>query len=76
SGGLGDVYKSRPDETVTVSSGAVPSGTRFWFVHNWSEKPATAVAPADLIDALGGESLSAGDDITLGPWAVRVFSAG
>ncbi|WP_165068322.1 beta-galactosidase, partial [Marisediminicola senii] len=42
-----------PDETVTVSSGAVPSGTRFWFVHNWSGKPATAGAPPRPFEAPG-----------------------
>jgi beta-galactosidase len=61
------------DDPVTVSSGVGSSGTRFWFVHNWSERPATAVAPADLAAAVGGAGARSGDTIQLAPWAVHVY---
>jgi beta-galactosidase len=61
------------DPTVTISSGVASAGTRFWFVHNWSERPATAVAPAQLVSAVGDARVGAGDSIPLGPWAVQVF---
>jgi beta-galactosidase len=60
------------DPAVTVSSGTA-SGRRVWFVHNWSEHPATAVAPAALTPATGGDPVGAGETIPLDPWAVRVF---
>ncbi|MFC0680511.1 beta-galactosidase [Lysobacter korlensis] len=61
------------DPTVTVSSGVAASGTRFWFLHNWSERAATAVAPVDLTNSAGGARVSAGATISLDPWAVEVF---
>lgn len=64
------------DPTVTISSGVGSSGARFWFVHNWSERPATAVAPVDLTVAIGGARVVAGVAITLGPWSVEVFTNG
>jgi beta-galactosidase len=60
------------DPAVTVSSGNA-SGRRVWFVHNWSEHPATAVAPTDLTAAVGGEQIGAGTTLSLEPWAVQVF---
>ena len=61
------------DPAVTISSGVSSTGTRFWFVHNWSERPATAVAAGDLVAAVGGARVSAGDTILLEPWAVQVL---
>jgi beta-galactosidase len=61
------------DPTVTVSSGVAATGVRFWFLHNWSERPATAVAPVDLTAAVGGAHVDAGATISLEPWAAQVY---
>jgi beta-galactosidase len=62
------------DPTVTISSGVAASGNRIWFVHNWSDTRATAVAPADLTAAVGGAPVIASATISLEPWDVQVFA--
>ncbi|WP_109211096.1 MULTISPECIES: beta-galactosidase [Microbacterium] len=56
---------------VTVSSGALPDGRRAWFVFNWSGESQTFTPAVDLADAVTGDQLSAGTEISLPAWAVR-----
>lgn len=59
---------------VQVHGATNGAGDRLWFVHNFSDEPAGAVAPADLEDVLEPRaSLRAGDTVDLGPWDVRVL---
>jgi beta-galactosidase len=61
------------DPAVTISSGVASDGARLWFVHNWSDRPATAAPPADLTGAVDGSHVTAGTAIQLQPWAAEVF---
>ncbi|MFI2207477.1 Beta-galactosidase C-terminal domain [Streptomyces sp. NPDC020192] len=60
--------------TVTATTGTSPEGRRVHVLHNWSWEPARVTAPADLTDALGGDSVPARAALELGPWDVRIFT--
>ncbi|MFC9396975.1 hypothetical protein ACFTWS_27990 [Streptomyces sp. NPDC057027] len=61
--------------TVTAPTGTAPDGRRVHVVHNWNRQPAGAPAPVDLVDALDGSTVHAGESVSLGGWGVRVFVA-
>ncbi len=58
---------------VTVSSGTLPDGGRAWFVFNWGWEPRTVTVAAPVLDAVSGESLAAGTDVSLPAWSTRAF---
>ncbi|WP_022909442.1 beta-galactosidase [Aestuariimicrobium kwangyangense] len=61
---------------ITVTSGTSTTHQRIWFVHNWSWDEVTLSLPTDLeevTDLADGSTLTAGDELVLGPWAVRVL---
>ncbi|MCJ1706210.1 beta-galactosidase [Microbacterium sp. VKM Ac-2923] len=61
-------------EAVTISSGVAGSGRRYWFVFNWSGDAAAWSIPADAVDAVSGERISADTELALTAWDVRVFT--
>ncbi|MGI5452778.1 beta-galactosidase [Streptomyces sp. CA-249302] len=61
-------------DTVTVTTGTSPDGRRVHVVHNWSWESVTVTAPVDLTDVLDDLSISAGTEVELGAWDVRVFA--
>ncbi|MCR2792157.1 beta-galactosidase [Microbacterium sp. zg.Y625] len=58
---------------VTVSSGALPDGGRAWFVFNWGWEPQTVTLAASVSDAVSGEILADGTDVSLPAWSTRAF---
>lgn len=68
--------------SVTAMTGTAPDGRRVHIVHNWSWDPVEIAAPLDLVDALATAdaateaAVPAGSPVRLGPWDVRVFTAG
>ncbi|MEU9307634.1 beta-galactosidase [Streptomyces sp. NPDC048256] len=59
--------------SVTATTGTSTDGRRVHIVHNWSWRPVSVPAPADLSDALTGTSVLSGSALDLGPWDVRVL---
>jgi beta-galactosidase len=58
---------------VTVSSGALPSGARAWFVFNWGWEPQALTLAAPVTDAVTGESVPAGTEVSLPAWSTRTL---
>ncbi|MEU0946816.1 beta-galactosidase [Streptomyces canus] len=65
-------WSDLPD-TVTATTGTAPDGRRVHIVHNWSWEPARVVAPVDLTDVLNDAPITAGAELELGAWDVRVL---
>jgi beta-galactosidase len=60
-------------ESVTCTGATATDGSRLRFVHNWSWNPTTVNAPVHCRDVLTGKPLSAGQEISLAGWDVRVL---
>jgi beta-galactosidase len=65
-------WRSGP-ASVTVTGATSRDGHRVRFVHNWSWDPAAIRLPAPVRDPLAGSSHAADEEVTLGPWDVRVL---
>ena len=72
---IADALVSELPPSVTVSSGTLPGGGRAWFVFNWGWQPQTVVLAASVTDAVTGESLASGTEISLASWATRALLA-
>ncbi|MET8077824.1 beta-galactosidase [Streptomyces sp. NPDC005303] len=59
--------------TVTATTGTASDGRRVHIVHNWSWEPVCVVAPVDLTDVLNDAPVTAGAELELGAWDVRVL---
>lgn len=68
-----DVWRALVDGPVTVHSATSGAGRRLRFVHNWSWEPTTVVVPATVRDVLGDGTTASGEELSLGPWDVRVL---
>ena len=64
----------RQADSQTVTGATAADGTRLRVIHNWSAAPSTFTVPAAATDLLSTAAFESGDDITLGPWDVRVIS--
>lgn len=64
-----------PDRALplTVSSGTLPGAGRAWFAFNWGWEPQTLTLAAAVTDAVSGETLSAGSDVSLPAWSTRTL---
>ncbi|TLS39562.1 beta-galactosidase [Streptomyces montanus] len=62
-----------PAVGVTSTSATSRDGRRVRFLHNWSWSPRSFPVPAPVRDVLTDTSHAAGDEISLGPWDVRVL---
>jgi beta-galactosidase len=60
--------------SVTITGATAPDGQRLRFVHNWSWEPATIRLPAPVRDVLANRRHDANQELTLGPWDVKVFA--
>ena len=58
---------------MTVHSATNATGERIHVVHNWSWTPARITLPAPMTDILT-EPQDPVDEISLGPWDVRVLA--
>ncbi|MCR2783615.1 MULTISPECIES: beta-galactosidase [unclassified Microbacterium] len=58
---------------VTVSSGTLPDGGRAWFIFNWGWEPQAVTLAASVSDAVSGDTLAAGTDVSLPAWSTRAF---
>ncbi|WP_223190841.1 beta-galactosidase [Nonomuraea terrae] len=58
---------------VTVTGATARDGRRVRFVHHWSWEPVTIAAPVAVYDVLNGTEHTAGAELRLGPWDVRVL---
>ncbi|GAB2978240.1 beta-galactosidase [Streptomyces pseudoechinosporeus] len=58
---------------VTSTSALSRDGRRVRFLHNWSWTPQSFAVPVPVRDVLTDTSLAAGEEISLGPWDVRVL---
>ncbi|QLD12456.1 beta-galactosidase [Microbacterium oleivorans] len=58
---------------VTVSSGRTETGARAWFVFNWGWEPQRVEIAAAVADAVTGESLAAGTELSLPAWSTRTL---
>lgn len=59
---------------VTVMSGAVESGRRVVFAHNWSPEAGECLMPVDAVDLRSGGEVAAGTRLELEAWGVAVLS--
>jgi beta-galactosidase len=59
---------------VTSTGATVRDGRRVRFLHNWAWAPATVVVPEPVRDVLAGTDHAAGEELSLGPWDVRVLA--
>ena len=60
-------------DAVSVARARTASGHRLHIVHNWSWERASVRLQLALADGLSGARLSAGSELELGPWDVRVL---
>jgi beta-galactosidase len=61
--------------SVTALTGTSSTGQHVHVVHNWGWEPIRVRTPADLTDAVTGDSLPAGTTVNLTSWDVRIFTA-
>jgi beta-galactosidase len=62
-----------PADSVTSTSAWARSGQRLRFLHNWSWRTVSVPVPSAVRDVLTGAQLAERDEISLGPWDVRVL---
>ncbi|TPQ17513.1 beta-galactosidase [Streptomyces sporangiiformans] len=62
-----------PEAGVTSTSATSRDGRRVRFLHNWSWTPRSFPVPAPVRDVLTDTPHTAGDEISLGPWDVKVL---
>jgi beta-galactosidase len=69
------VQPSWPDlpAAVRVDGARTRSGQRIWFVGNWSWQATAITVPCPVRDVLGGAELTAGDELALGAWDIRLI---
>lgn len=60
--------------SVTVTGARAADGRHLRFTSNWSGEPAAFPVPVHADDLLSGEQLDPGQQLTLGPWDVRVLA--
>ncbi|WNB86095.1 beta-galactosidase [Cellulomonas sp. ATA003] len=70
---VGDDWRRLAVQPVTVLSATSGEGRRLRFVHNWSWEPTSVAVPVAVTDAVSGAEISAGDELALGAWDVRVL---
>ncbi|MWC00371.1 hypothetical protein GB864_17660 [Agromyces sp. MMS17-SY077] len=58
---------------VGIASGALPDGGRAWFVFNWGWEPQALTLATAVADAVSGEHLAAGTEVSLPAWSTRTF---
>jgi beta-galactosidase len=59
--------------SVSVTSGRAADGTRMWFVSNWAWDPVRVSSPVAGRDVLSDVEFSAGIELELGSWDVRIL---
>lgn len=59
-------------EPVRVTSARARSGEALYFITNWSAQPHTVPAPIDGRDLIDEADVTAGGDLGLGPWDVKI----
>ncbi|MGP4043637.1 beta-galactosidase [Streptomyces sp. 2A115] len=59
--------------SVTSTAATSRDGRRVRFLHNWSWDPARVVLPMPAHDVLTGTSYAADQEVSLGPWDVKVL---
>jgi beta-galactosidase len=68
---IGDALAPDRALPVTVGSGSMPDGRRAWFVVNWSWDPQVFRPTTEVTDAVTGDVLPAGTEISLPAWSTR-----
>jgi beta-galactosidase len=67
-----DPWRERP-ASVTSTGARAANGRRIRFLSNWNWDPVAVELPHAVDDLLSGQTLPAGESVTLGPWDVRVL---